>query len=82
MKKISKKQLKVEALLKELMVVIGYDKSESASENFAYQLCTVTEDTIMEIENSHEDGLCYYSVPDIAKGLCNKQLQELIHRKV
>jgi len=50
---------KVRTLIQHLAKELGYENSESDSEDFAYLLFMGADKTIIEIEESHKDGLGY-----------------------
>ena len=63
--------LEVEALV----TAAGFDNSESASENFLYILHDAVHVVMDEVDESHEDGLCYDATHALADTL-NTLLQQ------
>lgn len=47
------------AALGDLIKACGYDRSESATEDFYYLLCEAVDELDGTIEESHKEGLCY-----------------------
>lgn len=64
-----------------LVTAAGFDKSESASENFLYLLYDAVEQVAIEIEASHEEGLCYdatHALADALSALLQESRQAIV----
>ena len=48
----------IELLLRALVAALGYDNSESATEQFTQQLFDAASHALKDMRDSHDEGLC------------------------
>jgi len=67
-----KKADAVEKLLRQLVSVLGYDNSESATEKFVCQMAAATDAVKITIAEENRDGLNYDAIPELAELLATE----------
>ena len=61
--------------IRQVVALSGFDRSESGSEAFLFALTSAADKVALDVEDSHNDGLCY----DTTVGLAN-ELEKIRHK--